>query len=193
MCLQDSSTSKDQQGKEVDVGREQETVDLQETRGTGPVTIYLEGEPTLTRCQLLQQHLQESNSLKYVAQCDNEGRFIPTQCYTPSVSLEGQLEEPKCWCVDETGHKTQPTAYFTRGERQCGKLVACYPLLRQRARESQLAAQAVAPGLTAQFMTCALPIVFVHHIPQQPLAATEGIERRSVQPLSITSVQAPWF
>ncbi|KAK8392409.1 hypothetical protein O3P69_014644 [Scylla paramamosain] len=116
---EDSSTSKDQQRQEVIVGREGETVDAQDPHGTGPVTIYLEGEPTLTRCQLLQQHLQESNSLKYVAQCDEEGRFIPTQCYTPGVTMDGLLEEPKCWCVDETGHKTQPTAYFTRGERQC--------------------------------------------------------------------------
>lgn len=105
----------------MDTGPEEETEDTQVSHGTGPVTIYLEGEPTLTRCQLLQQHLQESNSLKYVAQCDGEGRFIPTQCYTPGLSSEGLLEEPKCWCVDETGHKTQPTVYFTRGERQCGE------------------------------------------------------------------------
>ncbi|KAG0715604.1 U-actitoxin-Avd3n [Chionoecetes opilio] len=118
---EDSSTSEGQQGQEYG-GREDELQELKDIHETGPVTIYLEGEPTLTRCQLLQQHLQASNSLKYVAQCDEEGRFIPTQCYTPGVSLEGQLEDPKCWCVDETGHKTQPTAYFTRGERQCGKL-----------------------------------------------------------------------
>ncbi|XP_071535769.1 uncharacterized protein [Panulirus ornatus] len=88
-------------------------------KSNGPVTIYLEGEPTLTRCQLLQRHLQENNSLKYVAQCDEEGRFIPTQCYTPSSDQERFMEAPKCWCVDETGHKTQPTVYFTRGEREC--------------------------------------------------------------------------
>ncbi|XP_066984826.1 uncharacterized protein [Macrobrachium rosenbergii] len=85
----------------------------------GPVTIYLEGEPTLTRCQLLQRHLQENNSLKYIAQCDEEGKFIPTQCYTATEGEDGQLEEPKCWCVDETGRKTQPTVYFRRGEREC--------------------------------------------------------------------------
>ncbi|XP_042879578.1 uncharacterized protein LOC122258000 [Penaeus japonicus] len=96
----------------------------------GPVTIYLEGEPTLTRCQLLQRHLQESNSQKYVAQCDGDGRFIPTQCYSSSrrrrqeelENLEQEIEQedtPKCWCVDETGRKTQPTVYFTKGEREC--------------------------------------------------------------------------
>ncbi|ROT64288.1 hypothetical protein C7M84_017796 [Penaeus vannamei] len=96
----------------------------------GPVTIYLEGEPTLTRCQLLQRHLQESNSQKYVAQCDDEGRFIPTQCYTSGrrhLQEEHEYQEqdleqddaPKCWCVDETGRKTQPTVYFTKGEREC--------------------------------------------------------------------------
>lgn len=90
------------------------------TGDSGPVTIYLEGEPTLTRCQLLQRHLQENNSLKYVAQCDEEGKFIPTQCYTPTTDQERFAEPPKCWCVDETGHKTQPTVYFTRGQRECG-------------------------------------------------------------------------
>ncbi|KAK7082228.1 hypothetical protein SK128_021740, partial [Halocaridina rubra] len=85
----------------------------------GPVTIYLEGEPTLTRCQLLQRHLQENNSLKYIAQCDAEGKFVPTQCYSAVETEDGKVEEPKCWCVDETGRKTQPTVYFSRGEREC--------------------------------------------------------------------------
>ncbi|CAL4169856.1 unnamed protein product, partial [Meganyctiphanes norvegica] len=79
-----------------------------------PVTIYLEGEPSLTRCQLLQRHLQENNSKKYIAQCDAEGKFLPTQCYSPSNN-----DAPKCWCVDETGKKTQPTVYFKLGEREC--------------------------------------------------------------------------
>lgn len=105
----------------------------------GPVTIYLEGEPTLTRCQLLQRHLQESNSQKYVAQCDDEGRFIPTQCYTSGrrhLQEEHEYQEqdleqddaPKCWCVDETGRKTQPTVYFTKGERECGESRGAFSL-----------------------------------------------------------------
>ncbi|KAK4325646.1 hypothetical protein Pmani_003739 [Petrolisthes manimaculis] len=94
--------------------------DTQDTPQSGPVTIYLEGEPTLTRCQLLQQHLQENNSIRYMAQCDEMGKFIPTQCYTPDP--DQPEDQPKCWCVDETGHKTQPTVYFNRGERECDEV-----------------------------------------------------------------------
>ena len=107
----------------------------------GSVTIYLEGEPSMTRCQVLQKHLRENNSRRYIAQCDAQGRFLPTQCYSPLAKSyseiikeqetnqneieneEAHLEDDaiKCWCVDETGRKTQPTVYFTKGERQCGK------------------------------------------------------------------------
>lgn len=118
--LQDSSSSDSDKNEDKSNNSSDEDSYEITNKNNGPVTIYLEGEPTLTRCQLLQRHLQENNSLKYVAQCDEEGRFIPTQCYTPSSDQERFTEAPKCWCVDETGHKTQPTVYFTRGERECG-------------------------------------------------------------------------
>ena len=106
----------------------------------GSVTIYLEGEPSMTRCQVLQKHLRDNNSRRYIAQCDEQGRFLPTQCYTQlavtyaaSATREDELninqieddshiedDAIKCWCVDETGRKTQPTVYFTKGERACG-------------------------------------------------------------------------
>lgn len=54
-----------------------------------------------------------------MAQCDEMGKFIPTQCYNPDP--DQPEDQPKCWCVDETGHKTQPTVYFNRGERECGR------------------------------------------------------------------------
>ncbi|RXG71031.1 Kunitz-type serine protease inhibitor bitisilin-3 [Armadillidium vulgare] len=96
----------------------------------GSVTIFLEGEPTLTRCELLQRHLRQTNSRRYIAQCDDVGRFIPTQCYSPQfvesflsddrneVDIRN-VEAPNCWCVDEIGRKTQPTVYFRKGERSC--------------------------------------------------------------------------
>ncbi|KAK8727075.1 hypothetical protein OTU49_009926, partial [Cherax quadricarinatus] len=115
---QESSSNDNDKNEEDNINSTEEDSD-ELSKNSGPVTIYLEGEPTLTRCQLLQRHLQENNSMKYVAQCDEEGRFIPTQCYTPSSDEQGFTDDPKCWCVDETGHKTQPTVYFTRGERDC--------------------------------------------------------------------------
>lgn len=44
-------------------------------------------------------------------QCDQEGKFLPTQC-----------EENTCWCIDEAGNQLPNTNTFQKGEKLCGKL-----------------------------------------------------------------------
>uniref|UniRef100_A0A6A7FYZ2 Amyloid beta A4 protein n=1 Tax=Hirondellea gigas TaxID=1518452 RepID=A0A6A7FYZ2_9CRUS len=101
----------------------------------GPVTIYLEGEASLGRCELLRRHLSglpARGPNRYLPQCDIHGNFLPTQCYaglyvhewshsSPSVVRHGSNGgvTQRCWCVDETGKKTHPSAHFLKGQREC--------------------------------------------------------------------------
>nr|XP_053652019.1 LOW QUALITY PROTEIN: uncharacterized protein LOC128702033 [Cherax quadricarinatus] len=115
---QESSSNDNDKNEEDNINSTEEDSD-ELSKNSGPVTIYLEGEPTLTRCQLLQRHLQENNSMKYVAQCDEEGRFTPHTFYTPSSDEQGFTDDPKCWCVDEQGTRLNLLSILTRGERDC--------------------------------------------------------------------------
>ncbi|XP_037789484.1 uncharacterized protein LOC119584956 [Penaeus monodon] len=81
----------------------------------GPVTIYLGGRADSDPLPVA----AETPAGEQLAECYTAGRrHLQEEHEYQEQDLE-QEDAPKCWCVDETGRKTQPTVYFTKGEREC--------------------------------------------------------------------------
>lgn len=55
---------------------------------------------------------QNSRCQALGAQCDAQGKFLPTQC-----------DQDICWCVDEAGNQLPQTSSFNKGEQLCCKFL----------------------------------------------------------------------